>query len=337
MLFLRFTILFILLAKPVYYTPQPLSILDCDEMVKLGDKSGLKAVEKLINPITLLYLDTAYANHIVDWEFRQGFLRTHPDSAGYSMLDLPWYTLDIASNLDNRHAASSLLRYYCSVPKLTKSDTIFWMYEQMYRFLPVFVCRKPGGALLEEKLKSDFKAWSHIAAITPPVKYPDPSVEYDRLPELKPLNTSNDSRFIALMLGLSLKQLKSPGFTEEKIKGLRRVQTCLENTRFQLPVLNSEYRIYIQPIEKRIIPAMKEYSNINQLVVDKAAMMLIISSWLTSHDFSQHMPYSQSKFLVKGPDKAYFEIYYEYCMQSIRLTLLGGKRIMIEKITETID
>jgi hypothetical protein len=337
MLFLRFTILFILLAKPGYYTPQPLSILDCDEIVKLGDKSGLKAVEKLINPITLLYLDTTYANHIVDWEFRQGFLRAHPDSAGYYIFDLPMYTLDIAANLDNRHAASSLLRYYCSVPKFTKSDTIFLIYKQMYRFLPVFVCRKPGETLLAEKLKSDFEAWTHIAAITPPVKYPDPSVEYDRLSELKPLNTCNDSRFIALMLGLTLQQLKTPGFTEEKIKRLRSMQTCLENTRFQLPMLNRDYRIFIQPIETLIIPAIREYNNINQLVSDQAGMMLIISSWLTSHNFNQHMPYSQSKFLVKRPNKAYFEIYYEYGMQSIRLTLLGRKIIMIEKVTENID
>ncbi|MCX6282872.1 MAG: hypothetical protein NTW31_01335 [Bacteroidetes bacterium] len=227
MLILRITVLFILLAKPLYYSPQQTTILDSDELVLLGDKSGLQAVEKLINPIALLYLDTTYANHIVDWEFREGFLKAHPDSSGYYVFGLPRYTLDIASNINNRHAASYLLRYYCSIPKLTKSDTIFSIYDQLYRFLPVFVCRKPYETVLERKLKTDFEDWSRIAASTPPVRYPDPSVEFDRLLNLKPLNKQSDPRYIALILGLSLQQMKSPGFDENKIRDLSTTLTSI--------------------------------------------------------------------------------------------------------------
>ncbi|MCX6286403.1 MAG: hypothetical protein NTY96_04755 [Bacteroidetes bacterium] len=337
MFFLRVTVLFILLAKPLYYSAQQPSLLDADELVLLGDKNGLKAVERLINPMALLYLDTTYASHIVDWEFRQGFLHGHPDSIGYYVLELPRYTLDIASNTDNRHAASNLLRYYCSVPKVIKSDTVYWIYDQLYRFLPVFICRKPYQTFLERKLRKDFEEWSRISTRTAPVKYPDPSVEFDRLMNMKPLNNRPDSRYIALMLGLTLQQLKSPGFDEVKIKNLRRMQTCLNNKRFQLPVLSGEYRIYTEPIETQIIPTIIEYRNISQLVSDKAAMALIISSWLTRHNFNQNMPYSQSKFLVKRPNKVYFEVYYEFGMQAIRLTLLGNKSIMIEKTMEAID
>ncbi len=337
MLFLRITVLFLLLAKPLYYSPQQTTILDSDELVLLGDKNGLQAVEKLINPMALLYLDTAYANHIVDWEFRDGFLKVHPDSCGYYVFGLPVYTLDIASNTNNRHAASYLLRYYCSIPKLAESDTIFPIYDQLYRFLPIFVCRKPYESELEKRLKKDFEVWSRLAASTPPARYPDPSVEFDRLLNLKPLCKRPDSRYVSLMIGLSLQQMKSPGFDENRIKDLRRMQTCLNNSRFKLPVLTGEYPIYTEPIETQIIPAACEYKEINQLVSDKAAMALIISSWLTRHNFSQHMPYSQSRVLVKRPNKAYIEIYYEFGMQALRLTLLGSKSIMIEKTIETID
>ncbi|MCX6282122.1 MAG: hypothetical protein NTU51_09175 [Bacteroidetes bacterium] len=337
MFFLRITVLFVLLARPLYYSPQKPIVLDCDEIISLGDKSGLKAVEKLINPMALLFLDTTYASKIVDWEFNQGFLRGHPDSIGFYILNLPTYTLDIASNTNNRHAASQLMRYYCSVPKVIKSDTICWMYEQLYRFLPVFVCRKPYESILEKKLRKDFEEWSRIAAKTTPLRYPDPSVEFDRFPGLKPLNTRNDSRYISLMLGLTLQQLKSPGFDDKKIKELRSMQTCLSNKRFQLPVLTGGYRIYTEPIETQIVRTISDYGSINQLVSDKPEMTLIISSWLTRHNFNQHMPYSQSKILVKRPNKAYLEIYYENGMQAIRLTLLSKKSVMIEKTMEAID
>jgi len=66
-------------------------------------------------------------------------------------------------------------------------------------------------------------------------------------------------------------------------------------------------------------------------------MMMIISSWLTRHNFNQHMPHTQSKFLVKHPDKVYFEIYYEFGMQAIRMTLLGNNSVMMEKTMEAID
>jgi|APCry1669188910_1035180.scaffolds.fasta_scaffold00058_32 hypothetical protein len=337
MLFLRVTVLFILFVKPLYYSPQKPDILYCNEVIRMGDHEGLKAVERLMNPLTLLYLDTAYAGHIVDWEFSQGFLKGHPDSAGYYILDLPGYTLDIASQTNNMHAVSRLLTYYGSVPRITRSDTIYRMYDQLYRFLPVFVGMKPFSRLLEGKLRKDFLEWERLSSITPPVKYPDPSVDFDRFLNLKPLSSRTDTRYMELILGLALQQMGSPGFSEEKIKELRKIQTCLGNKRFQLPRLNTKSMIFTEPIEKQIIPATKSYRNINELVDDKASMTLLISNWLTSHGFDQDIQYSQSKFLVRPPDKVYFEIYYEFGMQAIRLSLAGNRLIMIEKITEAID
>jgi len=337
MFFLRVTVLFILFLKPLYFsTPKP-DILYCEEVVSTGDLKGLKAVEGLINPMTLLYLDTAYAEHIVDWEFSQGFLKGHPDSAGYYILDLPEYTIDIATLSNNMHAVSRLLSYYCSVPRITKSDTIFPMFDQLYKFLPVFVDMKPFAPLLEGKLSKDFHTWERLAAMTPPEKYPDPSVEFDRFLNLKPLNNHTDPRFMELVLGLALQQMGSPGFTDEKIKELRKMQTCLNNKRFQLPRLGKGNLAFTEPIEKLVIPAKKSYKDVGELVSDKAAMTLLISSWLTRHNFNEQMPYSHSRFLVRPPDKAYFEIYYEFGMQAIRLSLQGNKLIMIEKLTETIE
>jgi len=225
MALLRITVLLILLAKPLYHSPQRPEILDCDELITLGDKYGMKAVEDLINPLKLLYLDTSYAGHIIDWEFRQGFLKGYPDSIEYYMLSIPVYTLDIASNTTNRHAVSNLFRYYCSVPKITKSDTVFRLYDQLYKILPVFSRSNPYQKIMEVKLKTDFYVWSRIAVNCPPTKYADPSVEFDRFLNLKPVNNHTDPRYITLLLGLTLQQLKSPGFTEEKIKELRGIQT----------------------------------------------------------------------------------------------------------------
>lgn len=337
MFFLRITVLLLLLIKPLYYSPHTPDILYCQDVIRLGDQRGLKAVEALINPMILLYLDTAYAGHIVDWEFRQGLLKGHPDSAGYYVLDLPMYTLDIASQINNMHAVSSLLSYYSSVPRITRSDTVYWMYEQLYRFLPVFLGRKTLVPLIENKLRKDFYDWERISALTPPVKYPDPSLEFDRFLNFKPLKTTNDPRYIELMLGLALQQLGSPGFDEVKIRELRKMQTCLNNKRFRLPTLMSGDLNFTVPLENQIIPTVKSYRDINELVTDKAEVALLITSWLSGHNFNEQMPYSHSKFLVRPPDKAYFEIYYDFGMQAIRLTLQGNRLIMIEKITEVID
>jgi len=337
MQFMQITVLLFLVCKPVYYSPQKPDILECEEIVRLGDKYGMKAVEGLINPLTLLYLDTTYAGHIVNWEFRKGFLKGHPDSAGYYILELPEYTIDIVSDMNNIHAASLLLSYYCSVPKVLKSDTIYRLYDQLYRLLPLLVGRKPSGPLLESKLRNDFKYWARISSLTPPVKYTDPSVEFDRFLNFKPVNKQTDPRFMELILSLALQQMGSPGFGEKKINELRKMQTCLNNTRFQLPVLFKENNIFTEAIETQTIPALKHYGNINQLLHDKAAMTLLISTWLTRHNFSPHMPYSLSKFLVKSPGKAYFEIYYDFGMQAIRMTLQGDRTILMEKIMEAID
>jgi hypothetical protein len=337
MFFLRITVFLLLLIKPLYYSPHTPDILNCRDVIRLGDQSGLKAVEALINPMSLLYLDTAYASHIVDWEFRQGLLKGHPDSAGYYVLDLPGYTLDIASQLNNMHAVSRLLSYYSSVPRISRSDTVYWMYDQLYRFLPVFLGRKTLVPQIESKLRKDFYDWDRISAITPPAKYPDPSLEFDRFLNFKPLKTSNDPRYIELMLGLALQQLGSPGFDEVKIRELRKMQTCLNNKRFKLPTLMKGDLNFTEPIENQIIPTARSYRDINELVTDQAEVALLISSWLTGHNFNRHMPYSHSKFLVSPPCKAYFEIYYDFGMQAIRLTLQGNRLIMIEKLTEVID
>jgi hypothetical protein len=337
MCFLRITVLLILFITPLYYSPQKPDILDCNEVIRLGDHKGLKAVEGLINPITLLYLDTAYASHIVDWEFRRGFFREHPDSAGNYTLSLPRYTLEIATMTNNMHALSFLIAYYASVPRVSVSDTIYWMYDELGSLLQVFVARKHFVPQLEGKLRSDFNDWARISSITLPVKYPDPSVEFDRFLNFKSLNTRNDPRYVELLLGLALQEMGTPGFNEERITGLRKIQTCLANKRIRLPSLGKENMIFIEPIEKRIIPAIRPCRNISELLADKDIMSLLISSWLTSHNFDAHMQYSHSKFLVKPPDKAYFEIYYESGMQAIRLTLPGNNFIMIEKLTESID
>ena len=337
MLFFRISILFILLSEPVYYSLPKSYILDCDELVSRGDNLGLKAVEQLINPLALLYLDTAYAGHIVDWEFKQGFLRGYPYRSGYYMLDIPEYTLEIAASTGNKHACSNLLRYYCSIPKFSRSDTICMIYNQLYRFLPVFVFRRPCGLLTENKLQQDFTEWEKIAQRNPPVKYTDPSAEFDRFPELKPVNNSPDAGFIALQLALALEQIKSPDFTMDKIKGLRRMQGCLANKRFTLPVIGGEYKVYSEPIETAIVPASREYGNIKQAVEDAGQIRLLVECWLTRHNFSENMPYSQSRILVKPPKKAYFEIYYEFGMQAFRLTLLGNSSFLIEKTMEAID
>lgn len=337
MLFLRMSVLVILLAKPLYTIPPQQTSIDCESLVMLGDKSGLQAVEKVINPLSLLYLDTAYASHIVDWEFSRGFLEASPVSPGYMELGIPGYTIDISSNLGNRHAASKLLQYYCSVPKKTSSDTIFRMYQQMYRFLPVFVIRKPYSSVLEKRLRSDFERWMNIASTVPPLTYPDPSIDYDRQTELNPVSNTQDARFISLQLGLVLQALGSQGFDDGRIHELRRMQTSLGNARFQLPAISGSNRVYTDPIETDTVCTIREYQAISKIIEDKSEMRLIITSWLDRHGISKHQPYSQSKYLVKQPRKAYFEIYYEFGMQALRLTLLEGNKLKIEKMMEAAD
>lgn len=337
MTFLRIIALLILFAKPVSYSIRQPSILDCDELVSLGKKQGIGAIEKLINPLSLLYLDTGYAGFLTDMEFRAGLLRDHPDSAGYYILDVPEYSVNIASNIGTKYTASTLFQYYCSVPKTRESDTIILMYQQLYKILPIFVLRKPYKGILERKLIKDFEDWYRISMNSPPVKYADPSIDYDRFTNLKPINKTVDARLITLMLGLALQQLKSPAINESRIRELREMQSTLNNKRFTLPVFGTNNEIFTSPIEVEVVQTTKTYGNIYEFLGNNLEVKLIISSWFKRHNLGEDLSFSQGRYLVKPPDKVYFEIYYEFGMQALRMTLLGNSAIRIEKTMEAID
>ena len=337
MSFLRIAFLLILLAKPVFYTTRPSVPVECDEVLEYGATHGLASVEKFINPLSLLYLDTSYAGYISDLEFRSGFLRNHPDSLGKFVLDIPEYTIAIASCSNNRHAASNLFRYYCSVPRAGGSDTIIRMYQQLYKILPVFIAKKPYEAILEKRLLSDFNYWYGIALKRKAVKYADPSVEYDRFLNLKPINRATDARLVTLMLALALQQLQSAAVNDAFIRKLREMQSTLNNKRFILPVLGKSDDFYTSPIESQTFFTSKKFLSIKDFLGNSAEVSVVVSSLLKMQNKGDRIAFSQGRCLVKGRNKAYLEVYYDFGMQALRLTMQEDSTIQVEKIMEAID
>ncbi|MEI6884403.1 MAG: hypothetical protein WCO02_07940 [Bacteroidota bacterium] len=337
MSFLRIAFLLILLAKPVFYTTRPSFPVECDEVLTYGANHGLASVEKYINPLSLLYLDTSYAGYISDLEFRSGFLTNHPDSLGKFVLEIPEYTIAIASSTNSQHAASNLFRYYCSVPRAGGIDTIIRMYQQLYKILPVFIAKKPYEAILEKRLLSDFNYWYALALKRKAVKYSDPSVEYDRFLNLKPLNSPTDARLVTLMLALALQQLQSAAVNDTFIRKLREMQSTLNNKRFILPVLGNSGDLYTSPIESQAFLTSKKYLNIKDFLGNSAEVSLLVSSWLKIQNKGDRIAFIQGRCLVKGRDKAYLEVYYDFGMQALRLTMREDSMIQVEKIMEAID
>lgn len=337
MSFFRVAFLLMLLAKPVLHTIRPGDSIYCDDLVSVGTNRGMAAMEKIVNPLSLLYLDTAYAGTVSDIEFRSGFLRSHPDSLGMYVLNVPEFTISIASSTGNRHAASNLFRYYCSVPKDGGNDTVIRMYRQLYKILPVFVARKPYREILEKRLLSDFNYWYRLSLSSPAVNYADPSLVYDRFLSLKHLERKPDPRLITLQLGLAIQQLNPALVNEAKIKELRALQTSLNNKRFILPLLGGDPDYYSSQIETRTLHTTKSFACLKDLLDDRDEMNLLIANWLKTQNWGEQPDFSHGGYLVKGREMAYLEIYCEFGMQALRLKLLESSEIRVEKLMEAID
>jgi hypothetical protein len=55
----------------------PIQVLNAEKIISEAPKIGLKTLEKIIYPITLVYLDTSFRTTLIELEFQSAFLEKH--------------------------------------------------------------------------------------------------------------------------------------------------------------------------------------------------------------------------------------------------------------------
>lgn len=156
-------------AQPYIQPPFKLKIYNAEDLIKIGMEKGLDALPKFFDPINLIYLDKKYADILIDIEFKSGFVERYPDNAKYFIKNTPDLTLEIAKDFGVKKAYRKLFQYYCSIPKVVKTDTLYSLYSQynkLEEFLGVLIYYNSSSVVL--KLVDDYHIWRDLIKTTPP-------------------------------------------------------------------------------------------------------------------------------------------------------------------------
>jgi hypothetical protein len=215
-----------LTAQP-YASSDVVTIYSADDLINTAKTKGFKELKRTINPIDLVYVDSTYAPILIDLEFKFGFSSKHYDNNKISTYELPELTLYLADNFGNSKAGKKIFDYYCSIPKHSKADTIYYIYNNLDDYLKVLV--KFSAPQLIERLKQDYITWTKLAQKSPQKSYP--TIEEMRktsFEESMKYETSDlyvDCNFIALQIAGALNYLKVKGFDDSLIEKLKNTQT----------------------------------------------------------------------------------------------------------------
>ncbi len=196
-------------------------------LINIAKHKGINELKNLINPIDLVYLDSAYAPKLIDLEFKSGFLGRHFDNDKIITYELPELTLAIADDFDYKKADKKLFDYYCSIPKFIRSDTLYYIYNNLDHYLEVLIKVNPAGLI--EKLKKDYNEWTKLALKAPKKIYPTIE-ERQKMPfmesiKFKPSNLYPDCNFLVLQLAGALNYLNVKGFDNLLLENLKTRQT----------------------------------------------------------------------------------------------------------------
>lgn len=208
--------------------PNPVfNIYNADELMNIAKTKGIHELERDINPIDLVYIDTSYATKLIDLEFKIGFWEKQYNGREITTYGLPSITMEFADNFNNSKAGKMLFDYYCLLPKIIKSDTIYNIYNHLDEYLKIMI--KYNSTPLKERLIKDYDEWSNLAKKTPRKIYPT----IDELRNLsiedslvyKTNNLYVDCNFIVLQIAGALDYLKVNGFNDSLLQIIKRKQT----------------------------------------------------------------------------------------------------------------
>lgn len=223
-------------AQP-YANTQNLQIYNADELITIAKTKGLSELELIVNPIDLVYVDSSYASTIIDLEFKSRFWEKYPDNNKIRTYKLPDFTLDLAKEFYNAEAGKRLFAYYSHLPKFAKSDTMYYIYNNLDQFLAVLI--RYSSPRMIEKLKSDYNDWSKLAQKSAPKTYPSMdeirNQSLDESLKLKPSDLYVDCNLMALQIAGALNYLKVKGFDNALIEKLKTRQTYPFAKRYSFP------------------------------------------------------------------------------------------------------
>lgn len=220
-------------AQPYFFK---LKVYNADDLIKIWEDKGLDALKGLVSPINLVYLDQKYADKLIDIEFKSGFVERHPDNAKYFIMNTPDLTLEIAKNFGGKKAYRKLFQYYCSIPKVVKSDTLYKIYNNLEEYFGVLIYYNSSSVVL--RLVDDYHIWRDLIKTAPQTKKKVLSKkEIMKLAEeeiKKPIRFEdykfrksdlyNDPRDITLQLAGVLNYLGIRGFDRKLLDYLQSIQ-----------------------------------------------------------------------------------------------------------------
>ena len=201
-------------------------IFDAEKLILDASATGLKKLEKSVNPIKLTYLDPSFSSTLIDLEFKEGFLKKHHSNKNVSVYTLPEYTIELAEN-NHTKALEKLYEYYVKLPKFIKSDTIYSIYNNLDDFLKILV--KLNNPKLQKRLLQDYKEWIALSKVSTPKSYP--TIEeyrnrtFKEALKFKEADLYVDCSYLALQLAGALNYLKVKGFDKELLENLEQQQT----------------------------------------------------------------------------------------------------------------
>ncbi|MEI6089732.1 MAG: hypothetical protein WCR42_04730 [bacterium] len=217
-------------AQPYIQKPFKLKVYNADDLIKIWENKGLEALKKSVYPIDLVYLDKKYADKLIDIEFKSGFIERHPENNKYYIKNIPELTLEIANIFHNKKSYRKLFQYYCSVPKVFKSDTVYELYKYLDDYLGALVTHQSSSVVL--RLVEDYNFWKNLIKTTPRIKYPKvketpagSEIDLSILLKFDKSELYNDPRYISLQIAGALNYINIKGFDRKLLDYLKSIQT----------------------------------------------------------------------------------------------------------------
>ena len=216
---------------------EALKIYNATELLTIGKRKGIHEIEKLVQPIDLVYLNPLYGSTIIDIEFKTGFLEKYHNKKNIYTYGIPKNTMEVADKFINKKAGAKLFEYYCRLPKFIKSDTIYTVYNNLDDYLKLLIQYK--SPKLIEKLKRDYYQWNKLAKKAPKKVYPTieemQKTSFEESMKFKPTDLYVDCNFLALQIAGALNSLKVTGFDDLLLEKLKKKQSWPFAKRYSFP------------------------------------------------------------------------------------------------------
>lgn len=316
-------------------TPDELKIYNADELVKLAKNKGIHELEKLIYPIDLYYLDSSYAQTLIDVEFKTGFWGKHSQNNKIYTYETPKITMELADKYNNAKAGEKLFEYYCKLPKFIKSDTIYYAYNNLRDYLKTLT--KSNSPELIERLRKDYNDWSKLAAISPKKTYPTTeelsNATMDEINKFKPNDLYVDCNFTVLQIANALNYLNVTGFEDSLIVRLKTKQTYPFACTYSFPKTRTYYfgPLTNQNLNKNEIKTFQNTTSISDFRKD---LKKIEKLFVDNFDYCCESRIYQ---IIENGSRAYISVSRNNGYDFYRVEIKENKTIKIECIRGSLE